>query len=266
MAEIKLTASQQAVVDDRGGALLVSAAAGSGKTKVLVDRLLARICDNNNPCDLDSFLIITYTKAAASELRLKITQALSKKIAANPTNQHLQRQMHRIYLAEISTVHAFCSNLLRTYAHLLDIPADFRVTEEAESKLLQERILRDLIDQNYDMPSADFVSMVEAFGYGRDDRRLPEAVKLAHKQLRCRPDMDEWLQSMLEALDISRYDDVLETPWGSYIFREFQRFLDRQISNMRAGLQEMEAYPNINKGLSKFFPSLSSKLLAYAIN
>ena len=121
MAEIKLTPAQQAVVQDRGGALLVSAAAGSGKTKVLVDRLLSRICAADDPCNIDDFLVITYTKAAASELRVKIAQALSARIAQEPQNRHLQRQLNRIYLAEISTVHSFCSNLLRTYAHLLDI-------------------------------------------------------------------------------------------------------------------------------------------------
>ena len=131
MAEkaFQLTAAQQAVVDDRGGALLVSAAAGSGKTKVLVDRLLAQVCDENDPADLDDFLIITYTKAAAAELRGKIAKELSKRIAAQPENRHLQKQLTRIYMAQISTVHAFCAAVLRDYAHVLDIPADFRVAE-----------------------------------------------------------------------------------------------------------------------------------------
>jgi len=253
MAEIKLTAAQQAVVDDRGGALLVSAAAGSGKTKVLVDRLLARVCDLQKPCNVDDFLVITYTKAAAAELRVKISQALSARIAEDPSNRHLQRQMHRIYLAEISTVHAFCSDLLRTYAHLLDIPADFRVAEETESNVLKDRVLGTLLEEGYSSESVEFREMVEAFGYGRDDRRLPEAVKLAHNELRCRADMDGWLASMLEALDISRYEDALETPWGAYLFEEFQTFLQRQIEKMESALQEMSRYPNIQKGLDLCF-------------
>lgn len=129
MAEYQLTQSQQAVVSDRGGTLLVSAAAGSGKTKVLVDRLMSRICDPTSPCNIDDFLVITYTNAAAAELRMKIAQALSKRIAAEPGNRHLHRQLSRIYLARISTVHALCADLLRTYAYLLDIPTDFRLME-----------------------------------------------------------------------------------------------------------------------------------------
>ncbi len=253
VAEIKLTPSQQAVVDNRGGALLVSAAAGSGKTKVLVDRLLSRICDPDNPCNLDDFLVITYTKAAASELRVKIAQALSQRLAEKPDDRHLQRQMSRIYLASISTVHAFCSDLLRTYAHILDIPADFRVAEEAESRMLQDKTLEALLEDGYAQSDADFCAMVETFGYGRDDRRLPEAVKMAHKEMRCRADMDGWLQTMLAALDMDCYADASHTPWGKYLIENFRLFLEQQIRNLENGLAEMQFYPKIQKGLEKCF-------------
>ena len=266
MADVVLTVSQQAVVDNTGGALLVSAAAGSGKTKVLVDRLLARICDPDHPCNVDDFLVITYTKAAAAELRLKISQALSKKIAAEPSNRHLQRQLHRIYLADISTVHAFCSNILRTYSHILNIPADFRVAEEVESNLLKERVLNALLEQGYAAGTADFLAMVDSFGYGRDDRRLPDAVKLAHNELRCRADMDGWLKKMLASMDVSQYQDALETPWGKYLLEEFRLFLHSQIGKMEAAVKEMAYYPNIQKGLeSRFLENICQlrQLLTY---
>ena len=253
MAEIKLTASQQAVVDDRGGALLVSAAAGSGKTKVLVDRLLSRICNGENPCDLDDFLVITYTKAAASELRVKIAQALSERLSQTPNDRHLQRQMSRIYLASISTVHAFCADLLRTYAHILDLPPDFRVAEEVESRALQDKTLEALLEQGYEQFDGDFRAMVEAFGYGRDDRRLPDAIKMAHKEMRCRANMDGWLREMLDALDMDRYEDASETPWGAYLLENFRAFLLQQIQNLENGLKEMALYPKIQKGLGKCF-------------
>ena len=113
MAE-KLTPQQSQAVYDRGGKLLVSAAAGSGKTKVLVDRLMSYMTDPVEPANLDDFLIITYTKAAASELRGKIAAKLSERIAQEPENRHLQRQMQRLFLTKISTVHGFCSDLLPT--------------------------------------------------------------------------------------------------------------------------------------------------------
>ena len=113
MADEQLTLAQQAAVDNRGGPLLVSAAAGSGKTKVLVDRLMAYLTDPRHPANVDEFLIITYTKAAASELRGKIAAALTQRLSREPGNRHLQRQLQRLYLAKISTVHAFCADLLR---------------------------------------------------------------------------------------------------------------------------------------------------------
>ena len=112
----KLTPQQAMAVNDRGGMLLVSAAAGSGKTKVLVDRLMKYLTDPIDPANLDEFLIITYTKAAASELRGKIAAKLSERIAEEPDNKHLQKQMQRLFLTKISTVHGFCGDILREYA------------------------------------------------------------------------------------------------------------------------------------------------------
>ncbi len=255
MAEVTLTPAQRAVVEDRGGALLVSAAAGSGKTKVLVDRLLLRICDPVDPCNVDEFLVINYTKAAAAELRLKIAQALNKKLASEPDNRHLQRQLHRIYLAEISTVHSFCTGILRSYAHLLDIPGDFRVMEEAESHTLQAQLLEEMLDAAYEEPSRfpGFADMVQTFGYGRDDRRLAEAVLMAHGQMRCRADMKGWVRDNLQALDISQYEDAAQTPWGRYLMNSLKGFLQEQQKLFERALSDMEGCPNIQKGLERVF-------------
>ena len=106
MAEIRATPQQRAAAEDRGGALLVAAAAGSGKTKVLVDRLMGYLTDPTDPADLDEFLIITYTRAAASELRGKIAARIAEALAGTPNDRHLQRQLTRVYLAQISTVHS----------------------------------------------------------------------------------------------------------------------------------------------------------------
>ena len=149
MAEIRLTPAQQAAVENRGGALLVSAAAGSGKTKVLVDRLLSYVEDENDPANIDEFLIITYTKAAASELRGKISAELSRRLAANPLNWHLQRQLTRIHLAQISTVHAFCAAMLRRYCTLRDLPPDFRVAEQTEANAIRLEVFQNTLEDFY---------------------------------------------------------------------------------------------------------------------
>ena len=144
----KLTPQQHQAVYDRGGKLLVSAAAGSGKTKVLVDRLMSYLTDPHDPANMDDFLIITYTKAAAAELRGKIAAKLTERIAEEPHNRHLQKQLQHLYLTKISTVHGFCSDILREYAYRLDIPADFRVADENESRELRDQVMNALLDKN----------------------------------------------------------------------------------------------------------------------
>ena len=159
MAET-LTREQQLAVDDRGGKLLVSAAAGSGKTKVLVDRLMKYLRDPVDPANLDEFLIITYTKAAASELRGKIAAKLTEKIAENP-EPRLQQQMQRLFLTKISTVHGFCADILRENAFRLGLPADFRVADENECRELRDTVLSDLLDRAYDnqTQNSDFLDL-----------------------------------------------------------------------------------------------------------
>ena len=143
MAEPQLTAQQRSAVEDRGGALLVSAAAGSGKTKVLVERLFRYVTEERR--NIDDFLIITYTRAAAAELRGKIAAELSRRMGEDPGNTHLRRQLLRVYQADIKTVDAFCTALLRENTHLLSregdryaLTPDFRVLDEGEAKLLRQ--------------------------------------------------------------------------------------------------------------------------------
>ena len=166
MAE-KLTPQQALAVSDRGGTLLVSAAAGSGKTKVLVDRLLGYLTDPSDPANLDEFVIITYTKAAATELRAKIAAKLSERIAGEPGNRHLQKQMQRQFLTKISTVHGFCGDLLREYAYRLDLAADFRVADENECAQLRTEVMSDLLDRAYDQngKNRDFFTFIDTLGF-----------------------------------------------------------------------------------------------------
>ena len=182
----KLTPQQAQAVHNRGGKLLVSAAAGSGKTKVLVDRLMTYLTDEHAPANLDDFLIITYTKAAAAELRGKIAAKLSQTIAQQPENKHLQKQMQRLFLAKISTVHGFCGDILREYAYRLDIPADFRVADENECREIREQVLSDLLDRAYEgEDDPDFRAFVDTQGLGRDDRLVPQIIEKVYDSARC---------------------------------------------------------------------------------
>ncbi len=238
MAEIRLTAAQQAVVDNTGGALLVSAAAGSGKTKVLVERLLARVCDDDSPANIDEFLIITYTKAAASELRGKIASELGKRLAAQPENRHLQRQMTRLYLTQISTVHAFCTSILRAYAHLLDIPADFRVAEEHEALVLRQQVLSDLLTDCYASRDerSNIIQTIDKLGYGRDDTRLSAVLLPVYDAMRCRVDPKAWLRECREAYEFGGDTRAEDTIWGKYLIGQLQKTLRAAECALQEGL------------------------------
>ena len=233
MAE-KLTPQQKQAVEDRGGRLLVSAAAGSGKTKVLVDRLLKYINDPDQPANLDDFLIITYTKAAASELRAKIAAKLTEAIAADPENRHLQHQMQRLFLTKISTVHGFCGDLLREFAYILDLSADFRVADENECRELRETVLSDLLDRAYDSAgeNPDFRAFVDTQGLGRTDKLVSEIVLKVYDSARCHLSAEKWLEECLCTADAEGLTDAAETLWGSYLLTDLRTYLDGQIEIM----------------------------------
>ena len=241
MAEVILTPEQQAVVENRGGALLVSAAAGSGKTKVLVDRLLSYVLDKEHPANIDDFLIITYTTAAAAELRTKIAAALTSALAAQPENRHLQRQLTRVYLAQISTVHAFCTSVLKKYAHLLDIPADFAVMEEMESDELRTRVMEEMLDARYADAENDpaFRAVIDELAFGRDDRRIGALVDQVYQASQCRVSPDDWLQSCLKSYDLA--DTAMEqTVWGQYFIARLKKTLRAALEDLTDCAKQME--------------------------
>ena len=255
----KLTHEQQMAVDDRGGMLLVSAAAGSGKTKVLVDRLMKYLNDPVSPANLDEFLIITYTKAAASELRGKIAAKLTEKIAENPES-HLQRQMQRLFLTKISTVHGFCADILREYAYRLDIAADFRVADENECRELRDQVLSDLLDRAYEQAGEDedFRAFVDTQGVGRNDKLVPELILKVYDSAKCHLDPEGWLDKCLERADVSDCIDAGETIWGKFLIENLQEYLNCQLSVLESCLKEA----NRVEGLEKAAANLQETLAA----
>jgi len=245
----KLTPEQSQAVHDRGGRLLVSAAAGSGKTKVLVDRLLTYLTDPADPANLDEFLIITYTKAAASELRGKIAARLTQCIAQAPDDRHLQKQMQRLFLTKISTVHGFCADLLREYAYRLDLAADFRVADENECRELRQNVLSDLLDRAYEdrEGNGDFLAFADTQGLGRDDRLLPQIVETVYDSARCHLDPDGWLEDCLSFSRAVPGQDAGQTLWGAYLIADLHDYLDCQIRVMAQCAQALEACEGMEK-------------------
>lgn len=241
MAE-QLTEQQKLAVENRGGKLLVSAAAGSGKTKVLVDRLLLYLTEGKGKVNIDDFLIITYTKAAASELRIKIAAKLNERLTQQPENKFLQRQLQRLYLTKISTVHSFCSDILREYAHLLDIPGDFRVAEEQETLLMELNVLDKILERVFSDGDSDFYAFMDSQGLGRDDSAIPQIVLQVYNSARCHIDPEGWLDKCIA--DNGNKAEAQETVWGRYLIDDLHHYLDLQIDallNCQAQAERAEA-------------------------
>lgn len=258
MAE-KLTVQQQLAVDNRGGKLLVSAAAGSGKTKVLVDRLLKYIRDPYDPANIDDFLIITYTKAAASELRGKIAAKLSEHIAADPGNRHLQRQLQRLYLTKISTVHSFCSDILREYAYKLDVSADFRVADENEVLQLRSRAMELVLESAYENigSSPELQAFVDTQGLGRSDALVPEIIQAVYDSAMCHTDPDQWLGRCVSDAAAQDVTDPSQTPWGRYLMDDLFACLDDQIDAMKRCAERVSALPGLEKPAALLYDTVN---------
>lgn len=243
MSDLKLTVAQQAAVENHGGAVLVSAAAGSGKTRVLVERLMRQVCDPEKPHDVDEFLIITFTKKAAAELRTRIAKDLTERLAATPDNRHLQRQLHRIYLAKISTIHSFCSDLLHEYAYQLQLPADFRQAEESETDTIRQKLVTGLLEERYTEPemAEGLQLLADLLGSGRDDRAVAELILSVYDETRCHLSEEAWIRFCLNGLDTSGLADASQTTWGSYL-----------IESLRTAVSDcLSAYDAVNGRLAE---------------
>ena len=254
-----LTEEQKKIVDDRGGELLVSAAAGSGKTRVLVERLLDRVTGEG--LDIDRFLVITYTKAAAGELRGRIAQELSKRLGEQPNDRHLRRQTTLVYKAQISTIHSFCAALLRESGHLLDLDADFRLCDEGEGAVLRAQVLEEVLDSRYEdlEEGSPFALLADTLGAGRDDSRLAQIAMDIFLKVQSHPEPRRWLTEQKELWSLEGIGDLSETPWGALLLEDMKRqaaFCRERIVkalNLTAGDELLE---------QNYAPSLSTSLEA----
>ena len=213
MSEFRPTPAQKAAIEARGSALLVSAGAGSGKTRVLTERLMSRICDDDEPMDLDSFLIITFTRAAAGELRGRIMEELAERLAREPGNRRLRRQNALCSRAQIGTIHSFCSALLREYAGRAGIAPDFAIADEDRARELRRLSLETVLEAAYAEAEPGFIQLADTVGAGTDDRRLESLVLELHGKLQSHARPGDWAARQSELFETGA-EDAADTPWG----------------------------------------------------
>ena len=210
---MKWTKEQEQVITLRNRNILVSAAAGSGKTAVLVERIIQRILDKEHPVDIDRMLIVTFTAAAASEMRERIGAAIEAALEKDPENTHLQKQTTLLHHAQITTIHSFCLNLIRNYFHRIDLEPNFRIAEEGELNLLREDVIAEVLNQNYEEKTEEFLQFVECFATGKKDDALRELIfKLYHLSMSA-PWPKEWLHGLTKAYQFKDMEELEHKDW-----------------------------------------------------
>lgn len=243
---VSWTEEQRQVIELRDRNILVSAAAGSGKTAVLVERIITRITDRVHPVDIDSLLIVTFTNAAAGEMRERIRTAIEKKLVEEPENVHLQRQLTLIHHAQITTIHSFCQHVIRNYFHTIDLDPNFRIGDDGEMKLLRndtaERLSRSCIrksgagDSTEHKPEAgrqentDEKPSTESLEHGPEPEKQEVAKEKEEKRKRYRRFVESFAPGRddggLKALILAVYDFSMSYPWPFKWLKDCRRAYD----------------------------------------
>lgn len=255
MADFKPTAAQQCAIDTRGSTVLVSAGAGSGKTKVLTERLMGYVTDAERPADLDSFLIITFTRAAAGELRGRIMDELAARLANDPASRRLRRQSALCQRAQIGTIHSFCASLLRENSHIAGISPDFKIVDDERAAGMRAAALERVLEARYAKSGdyAGFLLLADTVGVGRDDSRLGALVLTLHEKMQCHARPEAWAREQTALLERGAAD-AGDTPWGREILSAAARSARYWSGEMDALMQAMGASEKIS---AAYMPSVS---------
>ena len=225
-----------------GQDILVSAAAGSGKTAVLVNRMIEKVIAKENPIDVDELLVVTFTNASAAEMRHRLADALEKEIAKDPHNAHLRKQLSLVNKAQISTLHSFCLSIVRQYAYLLDIDPGFRIASEGEISLLRDDVLKDVLEEAYSAEDENEVNriyrLVDSFTSDRDDQDIEVLIDQLYDTARVHPEPKKWLHSLVEQYQIPNDVTVDELPFIEHL----KNAIEFQLEEARSHLLTVRKY------------------------
>lgn len=217
---MKWTEKQQQVIDSRNRNLLVSAAAGSGKTAVLVERIISMISEGTHPLNIDQLLVMTFTNAAASEMRERIGAAVEKKLKEDPGNEHLWLQSALIPQAKIMTIDSFCLDLIRNHYNALDIDPAFRIGDEGELTLLKGDVMEQVLEECYETADDGFLQFSEQFGSGKSDKAMEDVILQAWTFSQSHPWPDQWLDQCRQQMEKEAEGDLDSSEWMRFLLRD----------------------------------------------
>ncbi len=219
------TENQQKAIDARGKQVLVSAAAGSGKTAVLTERVKNILCDSENKCSADEILVVTFTKAAAGEMRERTSKALKEEIKNNPSQRaRLKNQLTLLQTADISTMDAFCSKIVKENFHLADISADFTLLDDNDHEVLKDEVLKEVLDELYEKDEENLKKLSSFFVSDKDDRQLEEVIKKLHRFSMSYPSPENWLNTVTELFNPKI--KIENTLFAEELFSYFENYFD----------------------------------------
>lgn len=216
---VSWTPQQQNVIKLRKRNILVSAAAGSGKTAVLVERIKARILDKEHPIDIDELLVVTFTKAAAAQMRDRIALAIERELEADPLNMRLQQQLTLIYNAQITTIDSFCLYVIRNHFHEIDLDPNFRIADEGELALVKQEVLTALLEEAYEKGCEDFLELADIYASGKNDEGLKNLILQLYEYAESYPWPEEWLLDCERMYQIGSIEDFLQSPLLSSLYQ-----------------------------------------------
>lgn len=222
---VTYTLDQQRVIDTRNKNILVSAAAGSGKTAVLVERIIRRIMDPKEPVDIDKMLVVTFTNAAAASMKERISNAIQARLAMEPENTHLQRQAILVHQAQITTIHSFCLYLIKNHFEAIGLTPDFTVADEASVKLLAGEIKEQVLEEAFAAADADFLYMVEFICHNGKESSLEEYMDQLYARAMSMPFPKSWLMERRKDYDFQNLKDFTDTDAGKYLYIHIHRLL-----------------------------------------
>ena len=256
------TNAQQKAICCRGSSVLVSAGAGSGKTRVLTERLMEYMDPQRSdaqPEDIDRFLVITFTRAAAGELRARVTDAVAGRLRQDPRNAHLRRQILLCRNAQIGTIHSFCASILREYAGVLGISPAFRILEEEKSERLRAAALERVLDRCYETGAEDFLLLADRVGAGRDDTRLAELILKLHADMQSHARPERWAEEQAAEFS-SEHTDAGETRWGRELLEDAETEAVFWCARMEEALSDMQAEEKVCRAYKASFSETAQAL------
>ncbi len=257
---MKWTNEQQKVIDYRNRNILVSAAAGSGKTAVLVERIIERITDKENPVDIDKLLVVTFTNAAAAEMRERIGNAIEKRLEENPEDENLKKQQTLIHNAQITTIDSFCLFVVRNHFEEIHLEPNFRIADTGELKLLEMDVLNEVFEQEYEKASPAFLQLVDAYSDKRSNKAVKEMVAKIYRQSSSNPWPKEWISSLTKPYRVENAEDLLETELMQGIYTYAKSLL----MDMPSKLEDLREIALSVDGPQKYADTITQDLEAFA--